>query len=177
MAKKFGKKKIVIGVIIAIIIGVIWGTLDKSESKTTIAEKPVTAQPESAKTELTLSPADDFVRNSDNRLMWQKPREVPVMNGLGTDRIGTRAYVELEPEEFEALTLENYTEFYQYFKDKDYNWVSVLCSDGTGVIFTGGGPYGQFGYMDDEGRLDGDTVKTITYYDDIDKFVERKPSN
>ncbi|MDR2052871.1 MAG: hypothetical protein LBP80_05595 [Treponema sp.] len=94
------------------------------------------------------------------------------MNGSGTARIGTRAYVELEPDEFKALTLDNYAEFYQYFKDKDYNWVSIFCSDGTGVIFARGGPIGEFGSMDKEGRLDGDTTKMIVYDDNIGTFVE-----
>jgi hypothetical protein len=172
MTKRLGKKKIIIGVIIAIIIGAIWGTADKSESKATTVEKSVTVQPEPAKTESALTPADDFVQNFNNRLMWQKPREAPVMNGLGTAQIGTRAYVEMELDEFKALTLDNYAEFYQYFKNKDYNWVSIFCSDGTGVIFVGGGPIGEFGFMDKEGRLDGDAIKMIVYDDNVGTFVE-----
>jgi hypothetical protein len=109
----------------------------------------------------------------ENKLLSQKIIEEPVMNGTGDKRIGTRAYIKLSTKDLSEATLEQITAFYKSFKDKKYNWVSVICEDGSGLIFSGNtGMASYTNSLDDDGsHSSGDTSKVIFYDDVKDTFV------
>ncbi|MDR1637991.1 MAG: hypothetical protein LBR93_11730 [Treponema sp.] len=107
---------------------------------------------------------------SDNILMNTALIEAPVVNGFN-QRIGTRAYITL-PQEIllEVVSLEDVTEFYWSFQGKGYNWVSIICPEGTGLVFGGAGPMASYGKVDELGRMDGDTHWVIIYDETIGNF-------
>lgn len=79
-----------------------------------------------------------------------------VMNGSGTQPLGKRAYVELSTEEFEAITSDELVRFAREKVDgSGYNWVSILCFDGRGLVFTGSEiTFASYGTVDDMGRIE-----------------------
>jgi hypothetical protein len=72
----------------------------------------------------------------------------------------------------EVVTLDDVTEFYRSFQGKGYNWVSIMCPEGTGLIFGGAEPMASYGPLDKFGRMDGDIHWTIIYDETIGTFRE-----
>lgn len=129
-----------------------------------------TIEPEQPVREPPKSPAV-----SENPLMRATLIEAPVVNGLGK-RIGTRAYITL-PQELllEVVSMEDVAEFYLSFKGKGYNWVSVICPEGTGLVFAGDDSgMATYGTVDKTGRMDGPIHWTITYDETAGTFKELK---
>ena len=74
-----------------------------------------------------------------------------VKSGSG-DVIGEYAYIRIMKKQLEEITEENYKEFAEsVVKDSGYNWVSILCDDGTGICFPG-----SMYYVADYGKQDAD---------------------
>jgi hypothetical protein len=108
----------------------------------------------------------------ENLLLKAKLQEAPVLNGLG-ERIGTRAYITIsEKDLLENVSFEDCGEFYRSFQGKNYNWVSIICPEGTGLIFPGAGPLASYGKLDRDGRLTDDIHWTITYDESTGSFNE-----
>lgn len=60
-----------------------------------------------------------------------------VKSGSG-DVIGQRAYISVLKSQLSGLTAENFAEFSEtVVKDSGYNYFTVKCDDGTGIVFTG----------------------------------------
>lgn len=84
-----------------------------------------------------------------------------IFNGSGTEVIGQRAYIILPKSALKEITESEYSVFLDSkVKDSGYNWFSIICDDGTGIVFngcfTGVGTYGN---MDQEGAV----VEAIGY--------------
>jgi hypothetical protein len=110
--------------------------------------------------------------NTENLLMRASFIEAPVVNAMGK-KIGTRAYITLSRELLlEVVSLDDVAEFYKSFQGKEYNWVSVICPEGTGLVFGGGGSMATYGKIDKFGRMDGDIHWTIIYDETLDTFRE-----
>lgn len=78
-----------------------------------------------------------------------------VTNGFGTDTIGERAYVEISKNELKNMSEEEYSELCTYVESLDNNWFTVVCDDGTGLVFTGcSSIIVTYGQLDDSGRID-----------------------
>lgn len=108
----------------------------------------------------------------ENLLMKAKIQEAPVANGFG-EKIGTRAYITIPQEVLlEVVTFEDCGEFYRSFQGKNYNWVSIVCPEGTGLVFPGAGPLASYGKLDRDGRLTEDIHWTITYDESTGAFKE-----
>lgn len=74
-----------------------------------------------------------------------------VKSGSG-DVIGEYAYIRIMKRQLEEITEENYKEFAEsVVKDSGYNWVAILCDDGTGICFPG-----SMYYVADYGKQDAD---------------------
>lgn len=74
-----------------------------------------------------------------------------VKSGSG-NVIGEYAYIRIMKKQLEEITEENYKEFAEsVVKDSGYNWVSILCDDGTGICFPG-----SMYYVADYGKQDAD---------------------
>jgi hypothetical protein len=100
--------------------------------------------------------------------------EAPVVNAMGK-KIGTRAYITLSRELLlEAVSLDDVAEFYKSFQGKDYNWVSIICPEGMGLVFGGGEGMATYGTVDKIGRMDGPIHWTIIYDEALDTFRELK---
>ena len=87
-----------------------------------------------------------------------KVKNVDVMNGSGTDKIGIRGFVQTDIEKLEQVNLKDLKEYAdKTIEGKDYKWFSVLLKDGTGFCFISSSPeIVSYGVMDDEGRVDGE---------------------
>ena len=77
-----------------------------------------------------------------------------VKTGSG-DKIGEYAYIRITKAQLQAITEENYKEFVEtVVKDSGYNWVAILCDDGTGICFPGSMYYaGTYGKQDTDGSI------------------------
>ncbi|MBD9235221.1 MAG: hypothetical protein EGR20_10205, partial [Alistipes onderdonkii] len=77
-----------------------------------------------------------------------------VKTGSG-DKIGEYAYIRITKAQLQAITEENYKEFAEtVVKDSGYNWVAILCDDGTGICFPGSMYYvGTYGKQDTDGSI------------------------
>lgn len=78
-----------------------------------------------------------------------------VKNGTGDSVIGQRAYISITKSALKEITEENYKEFAEtVVKDSGYNWVSIVCDDGTGICFAGSNySVGTYGELDKEGAI------------------------
>ena len=85
-----------------------------------------------------------------------------VESGSG-EKIGEYAYIEITKGQLEAVTAEDYKEFAEtVVKDSGYNWVAIICDDGTGICFPGSMYYvAQYGKQDTDGGIL-EVVGTIT---------------
>ena len=71
-----------------------------------------------------------------------------VMNGIKTEKIGEYETVNCDNTK---LTDEELIKFYkEYIKDKDYNWVQIMFSDGTGLHFAGSSYVFTYSTIDEE---------------------------
>jgi hypothetical protein len=111
-----------------------------------------------------------------NPLLIASRREAIVKNGLG-QKIGTRAYIIISQKVLlEEVSLDDVAEFYQSFLGKGYNWVSIICPEGTGLVFPASGTLASYGTLDNEGRLTEDIHWSIIYDKNIGSFKEyQKP--
>jgi len=113
-------------------------------------------------------------QSSKNPLLNEKLKEAVIKNNAGQD-IGTRAYINLpnkvKPED---ISLDDYTEFYNIFKQKNYNWVSIIFSNGKGVVFSGGKSLGIYAKIDNLGRLSDDSEWSIIFDEKTQKFIKNK---
>lgn len=77
-----------------------------------------------------------------------------VKSGTG-EKIGEYAYIRIMKSQLEEITEENYKEFAEtVVKDSGYNWVSIVCDDGTGICFPGSMYYAaQYGKQDSDGGI------------------------
>lgn len=77
-----------------------------------------------------------------------------VESGTG-EKIGEYAYIEISKGQLEAVTAEQYKDFAEtVVKDSGYNWVAIVCDDGTGICFPGSMYYvAQYGKQDTDGGI------------------------
>jgi hypothetical protein len=136
------------------------------------APQPIVAEPQqTAIPEPGPQPSVKQAR-SDNILLNSTLIEAPIINALGRN-IGTRAYITLPQDVLlEVVTLDDVAEFYWSFQGKEYNWVSIMCPEGTGLVFGGAGSMASYGKIDSIGRMDGDTHWIIIYDETIGTFRE-----
>ena len=85
-----------------------------------------------------------------------------VKSGSG-DVIGQRAFVSVLKSQLAELTAENFAEFAEtVVKDSGYNYFTIKCDDGTGIVFDGSDvTIPVYGTLDDDGRVT-DTAGFIT---------------
>lgn len=102
----------------------------------------------------------------ENLLMQAKVKKAKIKNGLGTGQVGERAYIEINKEDLRNVTQEDFKEFASsVVKDSGYNWVSIICNDGTGICFIGSMEYlAQYGKIDNEGAIE-EVIGDITIGD------------
>jgi hypothetical protein len=176
------KKKVAIPLAIIIVL-LFWlilfyiiGTNGRKQSQDqTQAEQTqeVEVPPVLTETRQTDEPQQQALQNQpENLLMKAKLQEAPVLNGQ-KQRIGTRAYIAIsEKDLLENVSFEDCGEFYRSFQGKNYNWVSIICPEGTGLVFPGAGPLASYGKLDRDGRLTEDIHWTITYDESTGAFKE-----
>ena len=128
-------------------------------------------------TDPTVSSSDIAVSQSDsNILMNAKIHERPVINGSGTERIGTYAYIEIDKETMKKACSENdYIEFLNdRVNDSGYNWFTIAFEDHTGIQFAGSIIYyGTYGTLDDDYCIE-KPIGDVIYSNDKVTYEERK---
>lgn len=109
----------------------------------------------------TLYPAP-VVPVDDNPLTACPLNVGDVESGSG-EKIGEYAYIEIAKVQLEAVTMEDYKTFAEtVVKDSGYNWVAIICDDGTGICFPGSMYYvAQYGKQDTDGGIL-EVIGTIT---------------
>lgn len=76
------------------------------------------------------------VAEKHNVLMDYELTEVPVEKD--GKEVGRYAYIRIMKSQLQEITAENYEEFVAARVDgASYNWVSIVCDDGTGICFAG----------------------------------------
>ena len=90
-----------------------------------------------------------------NILLDCKVKTADVMNGFGTDVIGQRAYIDILKSDLLTVSEEDYKEFVEtVVKDSGYNYVSITCEDGTGIVFPGSlSLIATYGELDKDGSI------------------------
>ena len=87
-----------------------------------------------------------------------------VMNGPKTKSIGKCAYIEMDRSELDGLSQNQWVEVFEAVNELDYNYFSIVCGDGTGVVFPGCSITASVGEMDDTGSIV-KSEKDLTYSD------------
>lgn len=93
---------------------------------------------------------------STNPLMSTELNVRDVMNGYKTQKIGGQyAYIEISKSVLKNITEEQFAEFCQKkVADSGYNWVSIICDDGTGICFSGSlSTMATYGEVDSDGAI------------------------
>jgi len=100
-----------------------------------------------------VEPEADIPEKTGNILLDAEFKVANVMNGSNTEKIGEYGYINVTKEDLKTVTEEQYSEFATTkVKDSGYNWVSIICNDGTGICFTGSMYFaGTYGQLDNEG--------------------------
>lgn len=93
-----------------------------------------------------------------NAALWTNYNlyERAVLSGSGK-RIGTRAYVELNKDEFRAITSNDLKAFAEtQVENSNYNWVSITVIDSDeGIVFSGSNTItAEYGIIDSEGCIE-----------------------
>lgn len=116
-----------------------------------VVESSSESTPESNSEESSI--ASEIV--SSNPLMNAEVLTADVMNGTNTEKIGTRAYVEISKTDLSSISDSDYSEFIDAaVSGSGYNWFSIICDDGTGITFTGSSAeIADYGKVDTEGRV------------------------
>lgn len=60
-----------------------------------------------------------------------------VMSGDRTNILGTYAYITVDKNTLKSVSEEDFSAFCDYVSDCSYNWFSIICEDGTGIVFSG----------------------------------------
>jgi hypothetical protein len=148
---------------------------EQPETISQSAQEPEAPQPVMIESQQTVTPEPDLQitqAKSDNILLRANLIEAPVLNG-SNQRIGTRAYITIPQDVLlEFVTLDDVTEFYWSFQGKGYNWVSIMCPEGTGLIFPGGRGIATYGELDRQGRMTEKTHWSIIYDEKTKVFKE-----
>ena len=99
----------------------------------------------------------------DNNPLTACPLNVSDVKSGSGEKIGEYAYIEITKGQLEAVTAEDYKAFAETIvKDSGYNWVAIICDDGTGICFPGSMYYvAQYGKQDTDGGIL-EVVGTIT---------------
>ena len=146
--------------------------LSDAETATVTDEaEPLSETPEAAETAEVPESTEPESDSADlNSVLGYPVHFADVTNGFGTDTIGERAYIEIPKNELENMSEEEYSELCTYVESLDNNWFTVVCDDGTGLVFTGcSSIIVTYGQLDDAGRIDvslGDILNSggsITY--------------
>jgi len=89
-----------------------------------------------------------------NYLMDQKLKEVNLKNDAGAV-VGKYAYISVSNSALESVTSDHIKEFVEaYVSGGNYNWVSIVGTDKTGIQFAGSSNiYGSYGKMNDEYKV------------------------
>lgn len=89
-----------------------------------------------------------------NFLLDCNVKTADVESGSG-DVIGQRAFVSVLKSQLADLTPENFAEFAEtVVKDSGYNWYTIKCDDGTGIVFAGSDTAAAiYGVLDDEAAI------------------------
>ncbi len=144
-------------------------SLSEAET-TTVADEaePLSETPEAAEAPESTEPESN---SADlNSILGYPVHFADVTNGFGTDTIGERAYIEIPKNELENMNEEEYSDLCTYVEGLDNTWFTVVCDDGTGLVFAGcSSIVATYGQLDDSGRIDvgiGDIINSgdsITY--------------
>lgn len=113
-----------------------------------------------AETEKNVETESQSEEPASNILLDAKVKTEDVKNGSGTDTVGTRAYIKAKKADLKNISADDFSAFCDYVKTCDYNWFTIVCDDGTGIVFNGCDvSIIQYGELDDTGRSD----KTLGY--------------
>ncbi len=131
---------------------------DNTSSANDTAGSANTSQTQTVEKDNTGSANDTVVEdvNSSNPLIAAKFVVRDVMNGTKTEKIGGQyAYVQIPKATLKKITEEQFAEFCQKrVTDSGYNWVSIICGDGTGITFSGSlSTMASYGEVDEEGAI------------------------
>lgn len=92
---------------------------------------------------------------SQNPLMLADFKIGNVMSSDKSKKLGEYGYIKIQKDELKSISMEDYNEFCnKKVKDSGYNWISIICEDGTGICFSAsivdGASYGE---LDNEGCI------------------------
>lgn len=117
------------------------------------AEEPEeeTTQEETAEEETEEAPQEA----TGNPLLDAEVQVNDVMNGAGTEKIGEWAEVNISKEVLKTVTNDQLAEFCTNVVDNSgYNWFTIMCDDGTGIVFSGSmTSNATYGEVDNEGAI------------------------
>lgn len=92
---------------------------------------------------------------SNNILMNADFKVANVMSDDKSTKLGQYGYIIITKDQLKSITMEDYNEFCNKIVDgSGYNWVSIICEDGTGICFAGSLPYcADYGKVDKDGAI------------------------
>lgn len=123
----------------------------KEDSKKEVVEKEKNKEDSSTKKSSSNEDTTKTKEIETNYLKQLKVRNNPVVNGTGTEKIGTYGFVKAEKELAQQVSEQEYLDFCNdVVRDSGYNWFTVVFSDGTGITFTSSIPEtGTYGVIDE----------------------------
>ena len=93
--------------------------------------------------------------DNDNPLMNCDVIVIDILNGSMDNVIGQRAEVHISKDDLLSITENEFIEFTEnVVVPSGYNWFTIICDDGTGIVFVGSDTYDiSYGTLDSEGRI------------------------
>lgn len=137
-----------------------------------------TEPPETASSEISAPLEETEPANTQKPAQVNLPvQERPVMNGTGTERIGTWAHIVTTKEYLATISGRALYDHLEAMAGSDYNWVNVTFGDGTGLYCYMDGYLIEYGCVDEtEGGAaepgDGIEVRYFHFDSEIDTYIE-----
>ncbi|MEA5041402.1 MAG: hypothetical protein VB053_02560 [Oscillibacter ruminantium] len=106
------------------------------------------------------------VEQIHNVLMDYELTPVDLKSGSG-EVAGQYAYISITKKQLQKITDYNFKEFAESrVENSGYNWVSIVCDDGTGICFAGSSTLtASYGKLNDKKTVE-EVISTITLNDD-----------
>lgn len=147
-------------------------TLSRRQAKAP-AEEPVPAMEAAAQADTPAEPLAAAVAQEaaakGNPFLVLTVETRPVMNGPGTERIGTWAFVEITKADAENVTGQQLHDLLESVAAEKYNWFNVFFEDGTG-LYAIMPSFVEYGLVDKEngGTVEptGDAVENVYLFTD-----------
>lgn len=122
--------------------------------------------------DLSVASQSTITDDEQNPLLNLEVLYADVYNGTRTEVIGKRGYVQISKSDLLLVSNAQFVDFVNVrVVESGLNWFSIVCDDGTGLIFAGSiSEYADYGLLDEDGCIIGAGYGTAVYRHNLNEY-------